>query len=78
MPGIDKTLALSDWRELAEPRYQVRRFLHFSEQAARQMGLEPQQHQLMLALKGCPWEYAQPLGSWLSDCNFNITARSNW
>ncbi len=47
-------LALSDYQALAELRYQVRRFLHFSEQAARAMDLEPQQHQLMLALKGLP------------------------
>ena len=51
---MEKTLALSDYQALAELRYQVRLFLHFSEQAARKMGLEPQQHQLMLALKGLP------------------------
>jgi DNA-binding MarR family transcriptional regulator len=49
-----ETIALSDYQALAELRYQVRRFLHFSEQAARKMGLEPRQHQLMLALKGLP------------------------
>jgi DNA-binding MarR family transcriptional regulator len=43
-----------DHESLAEVRYQIRRFLHFSEQAARDAGLEPQQHQLMLALKGLP------------------------
>ena len=48
------TLTLSDYQALAELRYQIRRFLHFSEQAARKMSLEPQQHQLMLALKGLP------------------------
>lgn len=51
--GMEK-LALSDYQALAELRYQVRRFLHFSEQAARAAGLEPRQHQLMLALKGLP------------------------
>ena len=51
---IENTLALSDYRALAELRYQIRRFLHFSEQSARKMRLEPQQHQLMLALKGLP------------------------
>lgn len=39
-------------RALAEFRYQLRRFLHFSEGAARAAGLEPQQHQLLLALRG--------------------------
>lgn len=49
----------SVYESLAEVRYQIRRFLHFSEQAARDAGLEPQQHQLMLALKGLP-EGARP------------------
>jgi DNA-binding MarR family transcriptional regulator len=39
---------------MAELRYQIRRFLRFSENAARQAGLEPQQQQLMLAVKGLP------------------------
>jgi DNA-binding MarR family transcriptional regulator len=47
-----KTLALSDYQALAELRYQLRLFLRFSEEAARKVGLEPQQHQVMLALKG--------------------------
>jgi len=37
---------------LAEFRYQIRRFLHFSEKAARAAGIEPQQHQVLLAIKG--------------------------
>ena len=51
---MSTALALSEYKSLAELRYQLRRFLHFSEQAARRKGLEPQQHQLMLALKGLP------------------------
>src|SRR6185312_12569046 len=47
-------LTMNDYQALAEFRYQIRRFLHFSEQAAREAGLEPQQHQLLLALKGLP------------------------
>jgi len=43
-----------DYESLAEVRYQIRRFLRFSERAARSAGLEPHQHQLMLALKGLP------------------------
>ena len=42
------------YRALAEFRYQIRRFLRFSEQAARAAGLEPQHHQLLLAVKGLP------------------------
>lgn len=49
-----ETISLSDYESLAELRYQIRRFLHFSEQAAREAGLEPRQHQFMLAVKGLP------------------------
>ena len=47
-------LSLADYRALAEFRYQLRRFMHFSEQVTREIGLEPQQYQLLLALKGLP------------------------
>lgn len=43
-----------DYRTLAQFRYQIRRFLAFSERAARAHGLDAQQHQLLLALKGLP------------------------
>ena len=39
---------------MAELRYQIRLFLRFSENAARQADIEPQQHQLLLAIKGLP------------------------
>lgn len=45
-------LKQTDYEALADFRYQIRLFLRFSEQAARAAGVEPQQHQLMLALKG--------------------------
>src|SRR6202795_4696068 len=47
-------LRLSDYQALAEFRYQIRRFLHFSEQALKRAGLERGQYQLMLAIKGMP------------------------
>lgn len=47
-------IEVADYRALAEFRYQIRRFLHFSEQTARSAGIEPQQHQLLLAVKGLP------------------------
>ncbi len=43
-----------DFKAMAELRYQIRRFLRFSESAARQAGIEPQQHQLLLAVRGLP------------------------
>jgi DNA-binding MarR family transcriptional regulator len=46
-----RELSEADYRRLAEFRYQIRKFLHFSEQAARLEGLEPQQHQMLLAIK---------------------------
>jgi DNA-binding MarR family transcriptional regulator len=39
---------------MAEYRYAIRRFLRFSEEAARKAGVTPQQYQLMLAIKGYP------------------------
>ena len=48
------SISLTDYRALAEFRYQIRRFLRFSEEAAYAAGLEPQQHQLLLAIKGLP------------------------
>jgi DNA-binding MarR family transcriptional regulator len=55
-------LTLSDYRALAEFRYQVRRFLRFGEDAARRSGLEPRQHQLLLALKGLPPDVEPTIG----------------
>jgi len=41
-------------RTLAEFRYELRQFLHFSESAAVKAGLQPQQHQLLLQVAGAP------------------------
>jgi DNA-binding MarR family transcriptional regulator len=49
-----KRLTLSDYQARAEFRYQIRRFLHFSEHAVQAAGLERGQYQLMLAIKGMP------------------------
>ena len=45
-------LAPADYRVLAEFRFLMRRFMMFSEDAAREAGLAPQQHQALLAIKG--------------------------
>jgi DNA-binding MarR family transcriptional regulator len=49
-----KKLTLADYQALAEFRYQIRKFLHFSEQAVKTGGLERGQYQLLLAIKGMP------------------------
>ena len=43
---------LATLRDLAAFRYTLRKFLRFSEQAARSAGITPQQHQLMLGIAG--------------------------
>ncbi len=45
---------LASYRQLAELRFRIRQYLQFSEQVARTHGIEPQQHQLMLTIKGLP------------------------
>lgn len=52
--GPRRRVSAADYQALAEFRYQIRRFLHFSDHAARAAGLEPQHHQLLLAVKGLP------------------------
>lgn len=52
--NIYQEITLSEYQALAEFRYQHHRFRRFSEQAARAVGLEPQRHRLLLALKGRP------------------------
>lgn len=39
---------------LAAFRYALRQFLRFSEESARSVGIEPQQHQALLAIMGFP------------------------
>ena len=51
-----------DYKAMAEFRYQIRRFLRFSEETARAGGLEPQQYQMMLTLKGLPEDSKHRIG----------------
>ena len=69
MATLDPRAAIFDidYQSLSEFRYKIRKFLHFSEQAARANHLEAQQHQLLLAIKGLPTGSAPPLPSWLPD-----------
>lgn len=52
MRSADRPLDDRDYRALAEFRRALRRFLSFSEAAARDAGLTPVQHQLLLAIRG--------------------------
>src|SRR5213593_3847001 len=54
-----RDVTLAEYRALAEFRHALRRFLAFSAEAARAAGLEPRQHQLLLALRGLS-EGAEP------------------
>lgn len=51
---VQYPLLKSEYEALSEFRYQLRRFLHFSEQAARSGGLTPLQYQLLLHVQGFP------------------------
>lgn len=50
----DSMVTEADVEAVAAFRYAIRRFLRFSEQAARRERITPQQHQLLLAIKGFP------------------------
>jgi DNA-binding MarR family transcriptional regulator len=48
------SVPLAQLRTLAEFRHRLRQFLQFSENAAQKLGLQPQQHQLLLQIAGAP------------------------
>jgi DNA-binding MarR family transcriptional regulator len=50
MAKLDK----SDYVALAELRKSIRKFLRFAEEGARDEGITPQQHQVLLAIMGQP------------------------
>jgi len=55
MPKADaRLLSKSDFETLADFRYQIRKFVRFSEQVARQHGIKPLQYLLLLQIKGYP------------------------
>jgi DNA-binding MarR family transcriptional regulator len=51
MPPESAVLSPADYCALGEFRYRIRCFLQFSESATRAEGMEPQQHQLLLAVR---------------------------
>lgn len=51
-PSKGGAMREADYAALAQFRYQIRSFLAFSETAAQDQGLTPQQHQALLGIKG--------------------------
>ncbi|HEY0943625.1 MAG TPA: MarR family transcriptional regulator [Opitutaceae bacterium] len=51
---VRRPISKSDYERLAAFRATLRRFLHFSEEAAGAAGLTPRQHQALLAVQGMP------------------------
>jgi DNA-binding MarR family transcriptional regulator len=51
---LPSSLTKDQYEALSEFRYQLRRFLHFSEAAARAEGITPLQYQLLLQIRGFP------------------------
>jgi DNA-binding MarR family transcriptional regulator len=47
-------ITITDYRALADLRYRIRLFLREGDDAARRVGLEPQQYLLLLAVRGLP------------------------
>jgi len=52
-----------EYQALAELRYAIRKFQAFSAEAARSFDIEPQQHQLLLAIKGLPRQQRPTIGT---------------
>jgi DNA-binding MarR family transcriptional regulator len=50
----DKPMTSRQYRALADFRYELRRFLRYSEEATRRHGMTPLQYQLLLQVKGHP------------------------
>ena len=50
--GKNGSLSDVDYAALANLRYRIRKFRQFSTTAAEKLGLSPQQHQALFAIKG--------------------------
>jgi DNA-binding MarR family transcriptional regulator len=66
-------LSDADYRRLLDFRNALRRFLHWSEQAAETAGLSPAQHQLLLVVRGSP----EPWGPTIGDIAEQLLVRHN-
>jgi DNA-binding MarR family transcriptional regulator len=53
---MSRKTSTAEYQALAEFRFLIRRYVNNAEKAARSIGLEPQQYQALLALRGLPEE----------------------
>lgn len=70
-------LTKGDFEALSEFRYRLRRFLNFSEAAARAGGITPQQYLLLLHVKGMPareWASIGELAERLQAAHHSVVA----
>ncbi|MGC1485909.1 MAG: MarR family transcriptional regulator [Candidatus Acidiferrum sp.] len=51
---MGRTIRKTEYAALAELRHRIRQFLRGSDHAAEAAGLEPQQYQMLLAIRGLP------------------------
>jgi DNA-binding MarR family transcriptional regulator len=63
VPRAKRSLTDGDYERLAELRYGLRAFLHWSAEQARHAGITPTQHQLLLAIRAS----RTPRGATISD-----------
>ena len=60
--GGEQALTRGDYESLAAFRFAIRRFMHFSTQAAQDAGLTTSQHQALLSIKGHPTDGPMTIG----------------
>ena len=66
--GGMKKLTLSDYQALAEFRYQIRRFLHFSEEVVKRAGLERGQYHSCWRSRACQPGCVRGFANWPIAC----------
>jgi len=67
-----------EYLALAEFRYQIRTFLRHTESEVANTGLNPQQYQLLLAIKGLPKRQEATITVLAERLQLTTTAWSNW
>src|SRR5512133_1341764 len=72
-----RAMSKADYEALAQFRYQLRRFLRFSEEASQAHGVTPLQYQLLLQIKGFPgrdWASVTELAERLQSKHHGVVA----